>query len=91
MPYDGFTPSKEKYDVSGVLWPYFVVACEAIDTESRLLLMRYLDRRQMQGVGNSGAARRVILAVWKEREECDGSGLTWVDVMARERIDVLLL
>jgi hypothetical protein len=31
---------EEKYDESGILLRYFIVACEALDAESRLMLMR---------------------------------------------------
>jgi hypothetical protein len=82
---------EEKYDVSGILLRYFIASCEALGIESRLTLMRYLDHRQTQGVGNTAAARRALLAVWKERHESFDGKMTWIEIMARERIDVLLL
>lgn len=60
---------EEKCNVSGILWPYFLIACEAQDTETRLTVMRHLGHRQYQGVGNSDVARRAILSVWTERED----------------------
>lgn len=82
---------EEKRNVSGILWPYFIIACEAQDTETRLAVMRHLDHRQYQGVGNSDVARRAILSVWTEREDRPRSESTWVDIIAREGFDLLLL
>lgn len=82
---------EERHEKSGILWPFFVIACEATDTESRLSLMRYLGHREAQGIANTAAARGVVLKVWSERDVFIDSDLSWVDTIRREKIDILLL
>lgn len=79
---------------SGLLWPAFIAACEAEDTELRLRTMGYIDRRQQRlGLSNVRAAKRVVLSVWGRRDEADedcGRNVFWYNVMADLGVDILL-
>lgn len=80
------------YNVSNILWPVFILACEADEADLRLRVMKCLDRRISLGTTNNEAAKEVISTVWRQRDKAaDGVVIRWFDVMNEMDLDLLLL
>jgi arginine metabolism regulation protein II len=79
-------------NVSGLLWPAFIIACETDDIDLRPRIMRYFNKRETLGIGNVSAAKKVVLTVWSRRDKAQVDENTlWYYVMAEMGIDMLLL
>jgi arginine metabolism regulation protein II len=76
-------------NVSGLLWPVFIVGCEAEEKGLRAGIDKYFDKRETLGIANVPTARRVVSEVWKRRDQGD-PGVSWHEVMAELGIDILL-
>lgn len=78
-------------NVSGILWPAFITACEAEDVDMRTRIMRYFERREMLGLANVTEAKAVVLGVWDRRDSIGSDrNVFWHDVMAEMGIDIIL-
>jgi hypothetical protein len=78
-------------NVSGLLWPAFIVGCEAGEPASREAVDAYFDKREKLSIGNVTDARRTVREVWRRRDVVgEGVDITWHGVMAELGIDILL-
>lgn len=50
---------------ANTLWPGFVAACEAIDTNLRHRALIYFARAGSHGIGNIAVAKRLVMDVWR--------------------------
>jgi len=50
---------------ANTLWPGFVAACEAIDTNLRHRALIYFARAGSHGIGNISVAKRLVMDVWR--------------------------
>lgn len=74
---------------SGLLWPVFIVGCEAQEEDLRASIDKYFDKRETLGIVNVPTARRVVSEVWKRRDQGDPD-VSWYEIMAKLGIDILL-
>ncbi|KAJ5454892.1 uncharacterized protein N7458_005848 [Penicillium daleae] len=79
----------------GLLWPIFIIACEADEKESRITVSKWFMKGQSVGVANVTSAAKVVVEVWRRRDVAKGCGMDdfvcWGNVMAEMGLDVLLL
>jgi arginine metabolism regulation protein II len=79
-------------NVSGLLWPAFITACETDDIDLRPRIMRYFNKRESLGIGNVSTAKEVVLTVWTRRDKAKADeNVLWYHVMAGMGVDMLLL
>jgi hypothetical protein len=79
-------------NVSGLLWPVFITACEVEVTSGlRDKAIRLFDKGLSHGIGNMCSAAMVVREVWRRRDEsAPGIDVTWRAVMDDLGIDILL-
>ena len=78
-------------NVSGLLWPAFIIGCEADEAKSRDRVDAYCDHRERYRIGNVTDARNVLQKVWKRRDRMKRSAdVTWHEVTADLGINILL-
>lgn len=88
--------------VANTLWPGFIAAVEAVDTELRHRVLVWFARAKRHGIGNIHAAKTLVLEVWRRldrhtylsRERKDlrselGS-VDWRDVMREKGMYIML-
>lgn len=56
-------------DACGLLWPLFVIACEAEDSEYRSRLLHLFDKGEIVGIGGITKAAKIVQEVWRHRDE----------------------
>ena len=78
-------------NVSGMLWPAFIIGCETNEADMRDRVDAYFDKRETLGIGNVTDARTVVREVWRRRDGMDLSvDVSWHQVMTDLGIDILL-
>lgn len=83
-------------NVSGVLWPVFVAACEAVDESLREELGSWFEMGKVRGIDNIYVAGKVVREVWKRRDDLSAMGIggeenvRWREVMKDMGLDILL-
>lgn len=91
---EAFGVLEQDLNVSGLMWPAFITACEAEDIDMRLGIMKYFDKRECWGIANVTKAKEVVLGVWKRKDENRGQTgnyfVSWHDVMADMGADIIL-
>ncbi|KAJ6001084.1 hypothetical protein N7481_001493 [Penicillium waksmanii] len=79
----------------GLLWPLFIIACEADEKESRITVSKWFTKGQSVGVANVTSAAKVVVEVWRRRDGAKGCGMDdficWGNVMVEMGLDLLLL
>lgn len=79
------------FNVSGLLWPAFITACETEGICLRPRILRYFSKRETLGIGNVSIAKQVVLKVWSRRDKAEADeNVLWYYVMAEMGIDILL-
>lgn len=60
---------EQTVDACGLLWPEFITACEAEDTDLRVRMLRVFDKGEKLGIGSITQAAKVVQEVWRRRDE----------------------
>lgn len=88
---EGIERTERTLNVSGIMWPAFIVACETEGQELRSRISKYFDWREELGLENSMEAWKVVQEVWRRRDECrSDKPVLWHEVMADLDIDIML-
>jgi hypothetical protein len=57
----------DRLEVATCPWPLFIIACEAIDDNVRVRVLRVLDKMDVsRGIGNVRVMRGIVEAFWKQ-------------------------
>lgn len=76
-------------NAGGIVWPSFIVACEATSADLRRRTLDCLYNNGSHGYRNYESAVRVVKEVWRRRD--DGlSNVSWVDVVREWEIRLVL-
>ncbi|OGE54407.1 hypothetical protein PENARI_c006G11033 [Penicillium arizonense] len=80
----------------GILWPMFVVACEADESKSRNAFFRWFATKSRLGIGSVSLALAVVLEVWRRRDTArvhDKAScfVSWGKVMAEMGLDLFII
>lgn len=73
------------------VWPIFIAACETGDDRQRQILVNWLRKGRLIGLGNMLAAASIVEELWRRRKEEPLAEINWYDVMLDLNLDVLLL
>jgi hypothetical protein len=79
--------------VVGLVWPVFVIACEAEGGSQRERVSWYFGKGQKYGIRGISSAYQVLREVWRRRDEQRGEDKTyirWQQVMTDLGFDLLL-
>ncbi|KAL2421123.1 hypothetical protein ABEF91_008336 [Exophiala dermatitidis] len=88
--------------VANTLWPGFIAAVEAVNTELRHRVLVWFARAQRHGIGNIAAAKSLVLEVWRrldrqtyynhDRNESptELGSVDWRDVMREKGMYIML-
>ncbi|EXJ86698.1 hypothetical protein A1O3_03651 [Capronia epimyces CBS 606.96] len=88
---EAFGLLEQDLNVSGLMWPAFITACETEQADLRLRVMKYFDKRERWGIANVTEAKEVILNVWRRKDEAPADqNVLWHDVMAEMGADIIL-
>ncbi|CDK24041.1 unnamed protein product [Kuraishia capsulata CBS 1993] len=77
-----------EFDGVGLLWPVFVIACEATSGEAQRVLQIYLESFQLYTGTSLERAIHIIFAVWERRKH--DNNVSWISVV-RELDPTILL
>lgn len=82
-------------NVAGLLWPVYVISCEADSKYLREQSLKLFERRHRQGIGGAANAQAMVLEVWHRRDhrkEGDvDSQNTSLGILENLGIDLLLV
>ena len=67
-------------NASPLVWPWFMVACEALDKAVRQKLRLWAGFARRYGMRNLEKAEQVVTEVWRRQDHCLPNA-TWVDVV----------
>lgn len=77
--------------VANTLWPGFIAAVEAVDTDLRHRALIWLERAKRHGIGNIQQSRSLVMEIWRRadrnfgpQENQDGLGVELGDVDWRQ-------
>lgn len=72
-----------------IVWPSFIVACEALGSELRQRALVCIRHAVRAGFRNGEIAESVVLEVWRQRDAGDPS-VSWRNVVRKSRLPMLL-
>lgn len=85
-----FDRSKD-LEVTGFLWPAFVIACEAEGEFLRSRIASWFERGERHGMRNISDAGRIVKEIWRRRDRCpDDQFIRGNAIMINMEFDVLL-
>jgi hypothetical protein len=73
------------------VWPIFIAACETGDNIQRQILLGWLSKGRLFGLGNMPTAALIVEEVWTRRKQEPGADIYWYDVIVDLNLDVVLL
>jgi hypothetical protein len=88
--------------VANTLWPGFIAAAEAVDTDLRHRVLVWFARAKRHGIGNILAAKTLVLEVWRRVDRLAGATakqrdhktelgpVDWRDVMREKGLYIML-
>ena len=57
----------DRLDMATSPWPLFIIACEAVEDDARVQVLRVLERMEvLRGIGNVRVMRGIVEAFWKQ-------------------------
>jgi hypothetical protein len=80
-------------NVTGLMWPVFVTACEAEDETLYKSVSWFFGKGQKHGISGYSSAHKVLSEVWRRRDQQRGENkpdVRWQQVMADLGLDLLL-
>lgn len=81
-----FYPGKR---IGTIVWPSFIVACEALDPDLRRRAVLCIRYSAAAGFRNGETAEAVVREVWRRRDSVD-AGVSWRDVVRQLKAFMLL-
>lgn len=75
-----------------LIWPAFITACEAVDTESQAFFSSWFETcSTTTGLANVSIAKDIIQSIWNRRQEGDLDGFmwSWPDVLRASKINLM--
>lgn len=72
-----------------VVWPSFIVACEALSADLRSRALACIGHAVEAGFKNGGIAQTVVREVWRQRDAGD-SNVSWREIVRQSRVFMLL-
>ena len=82
--------------IANTLWPGFVAAAEAVDTELRHRAIAWFARARRHGIGNIAPAKALVMEVWRRVDLLGGNAhgqlgrVDWRDVMREKGMYIML-
>jgi hypothetical protein len=75
----------DRLEVATCPWPLFIIACEAVDDNVRVRVLRVLDKMDAsRGIGNVRVMRGIVEVFWKQVDlRADARGTTGRDPQAQ--------